>query len=170
MTYDIIVVGAGPVGLTAATSFARDGHNVTVLERHPALQAPGGPLIIQSAASRLLFHLGAQDILEKSSFPMDRLQWWSYKEDQPLADTAFSKGSRTGRHRVNRPLIQQIMYTIATEAGVKVVFGKNVEKLADDGGKPRVWTQDGEEWSADLIVGADGGYNCSRKESMGTGN
>ena len=35
--YDVIVVGAGPTGLTTATALARAGVSVLVLERHPGL-------------------------------------------------------------------------------------------------------------------------------------
>ncbi len=73
-----------------------------------------------------------------------------------MAFWQYTSASRTPRHRVNRPLLQKIMYTVAVEAGVKVVFGKNVVRLVEEGEKLQLWTQDGEEWNADLIVGADG--------------
>jgi 2-polyprenyl-6-methoxyphenol hydroxylase-like FAD-dependent oxidoreductase len=36
-TYDVIVVGAGPSGLTTAASLARAGVRVLVIEKHPGL-------------------------------------------------------------------------------------------------------------------------------------
>ncbi len=145
-----------PVASRQRVAFARQGHRVTVLERQPALQSPGGPLTIQSAASKCLYFVGAKEALEKNSIPMDTMIWWSHKEDQPISIVQFPDISQTPRHRVNRPLIQELMYHLAVEAGVKVFFGKNVVRVAEEPEKLQAWTQDGAEWPADLIVGADG--------------
>ncbi len=41
---------------------------------------------------------------------------------------------------------------------MKVIFSRLVVRVDDAAGsrKVRLWTQDDEEWSADLVVGADG--------------
>ena len=36
-TYDVVIVGYGPVGQTLALALGRRGHRVAVLERHPEL-------------------------------------------------------------------------------------------------------------------------------------
>ena len=40
---DIVVVGAGPAGLSAAASAAEKGAKVVLLEKYPRIAAPGGP-------------------------------------------------------------------------------------------------------------------------------
>ncbi len=95
------MVGAGPGGLTAATALAQDGHEVTVLERHPALQQPGSGLMLQPAASKCLFDLGGKELFEKHNIPPLNMVWWSYKHDEPMAVTPFESGghSATPVHR-----------------------------------------------------------------------
>jgi salicylate hydroxylase len=63
--FSIIIVGAGIAGLSMAVSLQRKGHEVTVLERHPACQALGGPVGLSSCATRVLIEYGLGDIMTK---------------------------------------------------------------------------------------------------------
>ena len=40
MNYDVIIIGAGPVGSTVAEIIGREGHNVLILEEHPEVGSP----------------------------------------------------------------------------------------------------------------------------------
>lgn len=156
----ILVIGAGPIGLATAIALTREGHSVTVLERHASLQAPGSALMVQPAANKCLQHMGALETLERNSTATNRMVWYSYKDCEPMVVQRLSENTMMPNCSSTRPLVQKSLYDVALEAGIKMIFGKAVERVQDgDGAKnPVVWTQDGEEWTADLIVGADGMY------------
>lgn len=54
----ILVVGAGAGGVSVARRLWRDGHDVTVFERRPALQTSGGAVTIWSNGATVLGQLG----------------------------------------------------------------------------------------------------------------
>ena len=54
----ILVVGAGVGGIAVARGLLRDGHDVTVFERRPGMQAAGGAVTIWSNGATVLGQLG----------------------------------------------------------------------------------------------------------------
>ncbi|CAG9949256.1 unnamed protein product [Clonostachys rosea f. rosea IK726] len=149
----IIIVGAGPVGLALATGLAKDGHSVTVLERQSSLQVTGGPIYVQPPAIRVLESFGLGDAVQSIGVAGPSIIW-SYKDtSEPLL---------VSPHRPNhtplstdRQTVQKVGYEGAVAAGATVLFGKTVTSLENET-TPTVRTEDGGEYSADLIVGADG--------------
>lgn len=152
---EILIVGAGPVGVVAATGLARDGHKVTILERHTALQSQGGPVQIQAAACEVLRGLGLGPQLEKFTFVSGGTVFWSYKD----ANTPLAKVGNSGpkqMHVCDRKTIQQFGYDTAVAAGATILLGKKVISLDESGPRVSVTTADGHTYSGNLLLGTDG--------------
>ncbi len=63
MPFEIIIVGNGIAGLGAAITLTDKGHNFTVVETIPKLQAIGGIIVIQPNANCVLDGLGIYEAL-----------------------------------------------------------------------------------------------------------
>lgn len=151
----VIVIGAGPAGLCTATALRQEGHRVTVLERRRDTQPHGHALVIQPAAVRALQHLkGAHKAFDSVSVEAGALRWWSYKGTKPFAAPAASPSER--RFQTDRPSVQKVLHELAVANGAQLLFGRTVQAIEDVAEKPRLWTADGEMFTADLIIAADG--------------
>ncbi|KAE8365295.1 hypothetical protein BDV27DRAFT_127073 [Aspergillus caelatus] len=162
----IIVIGAGPAGLCTATALRQEGHSVTVLERRRDTQPLGHALVIQPAAVRALQYLkGADKAFSSVSVDAGALRWWSYKDTKPFATPVpaetLSRAER--RFQTDRPSVQNILHELAVANGAELLFGRTVQGVQDLGAKPRLWTTEGEKFTADLIVAADGIKSATRK-------
>jgi salicylate hydroxylase len=58
MTFKVVIVGTGIAGLATGIALAEKGHDVTILEATPKLQAIGGIIVIQANGNRMLDRLG----------------------------------------------------------------------------------------------------------------
>ena len=64
---NVIVVGGGIGGLTAALALRRDGHDVIVLERRPTSKEAGAGISLWPNAMRILRELGVGEALESAA-------------------------------------------------------------------------------------------------------
>jgi digeranylgeranylglycerophospholipid reductase len=154
--YDVVVVGAGPAGSTAAYAAAINGASVLMLDRRREL---GVPVQCGEALS--------EDILNELKIKPDP-QWAigrtnAVKIVSPSGiEIRISERKVTGKvgYVLNRKVFDKFLAVRAAKVGADVMVGTYVDGLIIEDGRPqgvKAWGVDGKlEVSAKVIIAADG--------------
>jgi len=156
--YDVIVVGLGPAGSTAAHDLASRGLKVLGLdkERFPRYKSCGG--CISTKIERTLgFDISGvvEDTVYGATF--------TYKSDRKLDIIS----DRAVGYNVMRDRFDALLVDRAREAGVEVIEGCRVVSAIDEGPSVTVTTSSGDTYSARALVGADGASGYTGRELFG---
>ena len=162
MSRHAVVVGAGIAGLTAATSLARSGWRVTVLERAPELSEVGAGFAMSRNAVAAVRGLGFDDDdVAGLGFPTYAAGTWDL-HGEPILTISDDPEVRAsvaliGVHRVR---LHETLQRHAAAAGVEVVTGERVTDL--EPGEPHGDPARVAGREADLVVAADGMHSAVR--------
>lgn len=158
--WDVIVVGAGPAGATAAWKLAEGGRRVLLLERAavlPRYKPCGGG--IPASVTRYVSGLDPDAF---SDLSVTRLRHSWKGKNTVLADMTTGDGQPSPVWMVQRPQFDRWLVDKAEAAGAQVLIGVKVNGLTvdDAAGEVRVTatTSDGAKttWRASHVIGADG--------------
>jgi 2-polyprenyl-6-methoxyphenol hydroxylase-like FAD-dependent oxidoreductase len=165
----LIIVGAGFAGLTAAIECHRKGHAVTLLDKSPSL-APLGDIISFGQNSSRFFAKwpGVMDALQPLIHKSDVFHFhdWTGKfvTTQSFAEEHRRWGQRVNGHRGE---IHQVLLRHAIDRGVDVRLGCNVVEYFEDEEGAGVVTENGERFTADVVLAAEGVRSRGRKLVLG---
>ncbi|CUM64857.1 uncharacterized protein PRCAT00002472001 [Priceomyces carsonii] len=160
MTQDklnIIIVGGGIAGLSAAISTLINGHNAIVLEASKKINEIGAGIQVSSNSTKILKRWGVWEYLkEEANIPLyTDLRDYKTNEVFSVADhTAMSKMYGGPFGNFHRATLHRCLLKKAKDLGVTFLTDARVEGINFD--KPSVTLQNGKEIRGDLIVGADG--------------
>jgi 2-polyprenyl-6-methoxyphenol hydroxylase-like FAD-dependent oxidoreductase len=152
------VIGCGTAGAAAALLLARQGCDVTVLERVPEPRPVGAGILLQPTGQAVMARLGLLDAMIARGARVDRL-WFRKPGGGTLVDLHYAKLDRAwfgiGLHR--GVLFEALYAQACKEPRVRVLTGRAVTSLRRDGERVYLGETGGEEHGPfDLVVVADG--------------
>ncbi|MBT3285501.1 geranylgeranyl reductase family protein [Candidatus Bathyarchaeota archaeon] len=162
--YDVIVVGAGPAGSSAAKAAAENGVNVLLIERELEIGVP-------DKCGEFLPSLDEMKRLAPDVPGLDKI--WDIPKRCIVNNTkyvnfVFPNGvdfpvDFTG-HVVERKLFDKHLANQAGRAGAEIMPFTSAIKLLDDGVRVR---SGGEifDLKSDVVIGADGAYSLIAREA-----
>ncbi len=180
MTYDVVVVGAGAAGFTAAIFAAREGASVRVIER----SRKGGKKIVVSGGGRCNVLPSEVDpsrfVTSSSARTLRRmLLSWPLAEQRAFfehdLDIPLAREAETGKlfPVSNRATdVRDGLLGAALRAGAEFSFEESVSRLVspeDDDGLWRVHLASGDMLAAHCVVVATGGLSVPKTGSDGFG-
>jgi len=160
---DILVIGGGIGGLTAAIALRRQGFDVTVIEKESDWTVYGVGIIQQGNVLRAMNSLGLLERYVNAGAGFDALEIYApdgtkvarLPSPRLLEDQPATLG-------IGRPALHRVLIDAATTSGAAMSLGTVAESIDDTGRKLRVGFSNGSEREFDLVIGADGVHSQVR--------
>ena len=162
----VIVAGAGPVGLTAATLLARAGIPVTVLEAGPALSLESRASTFHPPTLDMLDELGATAPLIAQGLIAPVLQYRTRQELIAAFDFGLIADATRHPYRVQAEqfkLTAILLDIAATYPDFDIRFGAEVTSVTQDARGVQVHLSSNEVVQGAWLIAADGASSPSRK-------
>jgi 2-polyprenyl-6-methoxyphenol hydroxylase-like FAD-dependent oxidoreductase len=177
----VLIVGAGPVGLLAALRLREQGIEVRVVEQLGELQVRTFPVVLHAQSLRLLNELGLAAALFWRGRPVTRLAVYTEYERRAVLDLPKVRGLGPGLLTLPNDVLRQALTSALERSGVVVEWNTRLALLEQDirsvsgrlvrqeagavaKGSGRVTVS---RFDADYVIGADG-YESTVREALGT--
>ncbi|MFB0610686.1 FAD-dependent oxidoreductase [Aurantiacibacter poecillastricola] len=167
LNLEILIVGGGIGGLTAAIALRRDGHRVTVIEKDPEWAVYGVGIIQQGNVLRAMKELDLLDDYMDAAVGFDFVAVHAPDGTQvakvPSPRLVEGYPANVG---IGRPALHKVLGDRTIAAGADVRLGVTAETIEDDGEGVTVRFSDGSGGRYDIVIGADGVYSDTRQKVM----
>ncbi len=167
---DVLVVGAGIVGLSAALVAAEQGLRVVLVEAHTAKawQAELADLRVLALArdsENLLSRLGVwPNCLARRAFAYSSMTVFDAVQSQPLRFDATQLGQTHLGHIVENDLLVAMLWqAVRTQSLIELCCPDRVARIENVSDSVHVHLQSGRELQADLLLGCDGAASKVRE-------
>lgn len=153
MPDDVLIVGAGPAGATAARTLARAGARVRLIDRarFPRNKPCGGAISARA--------LGRFPYLETALERIPVLRLSRLQLESPSGGTVILTSSTPAALMIRRVEFDDLLVRLAIEAGAELVEGVEVAQAEESASGVTLRDRAGRTWRAGAVIAADGVYS-----------
>ncbi|KAL4755949.1 FAD-dependent oxidoreductase [Aspergillus foveolatus] len=165
----VIIIGGSVAGLTLAHCLDHAGIDYLVLEKHEDIQANiGGSIGLMANGCRILDQLGIYRILEQYTSPIS-VSHMAFPDGYTRSDLFPTRLLQRFGYPVSILTRRQLLHVLSTSlrdvskirTATKVV---RIQPSENPEAPITVYAEDGQHYSGDVVVGADGVYSLTRSE------
>lgn len=174
---EVIIVGAGPVGLTLALLLRRAGVDVLVLEAHPGLSRHPKARGVAASSMETYRGLGIEGAVRAASLPSEHVRFFRGDSLVDAAAELITGAADPAEGSANTPSpgalcsqdrLEPVLADAARAAGADLIFGARVTDVAETEHGVEVSVDGGaglRTLTADWVVGCDGSRSIVRERA-----
>lgn len=164
--YDLIIVGAGPVGLSLCLALKDSPLKIALIEKH----APNNNKL-QHDERRLVLNLNSQiffkqyklwSLLENDAISINKIDISRYRQLCKVRLKANKHNLSAFGYLVRMGSLYQALLQCSKSDNITYYYNNGVEHIETQLRKVRISCSNGEQLAAKLIIAADGGNSCTR--------
>ena len=159
----ILIVGAGPTGLTAAVELARQGIRAEVIDKKAEPSTLSRAVGILPASLKTLTPSGVTERLLAEGIKIREIE--VFKGQRPLIRLSLRGGHPECDYLVAlaQDRTEAILRDVLVKHGGSVRYGAEFAELQQEQERVVVHTKDGVEGEYDYVIGADGAHSTTRQ-------
>ncbi|WP_406319694.1 FAD-dependent oxidoreductase [Streptosporangium sp. NBC_01639] len=164
-TTDVLVIGAGPTGLTVALSLAGQGFDVTVADNQAAGDNTSRAAVVHARTLEVLEPLGVSERLAGQGIHAP--QFTIKDRDRTLVPVRFDRLPTRYPYTlmISQAVTERILLERLVELGGRVARPYTLESLTQDGEGVSAVFAEGGTVRAKYLVGADGMHSTVREQA-----
>lgn len=166
-TLNILIVGGGIAGCSAAIALAEKGHQVHIVEQQNAWRFASSGIFVYANGLVSLDRLGIlQGVLAAGFAVVDGRNKYYNHTGAPIGETTYppADGGRIPAILgIKRAALHRVMADRVGGLGVEISLGATVTALNDSGDRVTATLSDGSQTTVDLVLGADGVRSSIRR-------
>jgi 2-polyprenyl-6-methoxyphenol hydroxylase-like FAD-dependent oxidoreductase len=162
---DVLIVGAGPTGLTLATALVTQGVRTTVIDRQAAGANTSRAAVVHARTLEVLEPLGVSPTLVSRGIQAQRFT--IRDRDRLLVPIGFADLPTTYPYTlmVSQAVTERTLLERLTALGGQVQRPRTLVGLSQDSARATALLDDGSRISARFVVGADGMHSAVRERA-----
>ncbi len=164
---NVLIIGGGIGGLTAAIALRQRGFNVDLLEKNPSMTVYGVGIIQQSNVIRAFSQLGILNEYIAAGFGFDYVYVYAGSGDLlakvPARRLVEGYPANLG---ISRRSLHRVLTDTASRLGACLQFGVTTTRLEDTGTQVVAHFERQPVKNYDLVIAADGIYSSTRTDIL----